>query len=151
LSWGPFWKKRTHNKSLSGIFVKLTALTKGVIFPTFPNMVWQGVVSRSILGKANPRQKLTRNLCKIDGPDKGHHFSNFAEHGLARGCLGEHFGKSDPHGKSLSGIFVKLMALTRGIIFPTFPNMVWQGVVLGSILEKVKPRQPTAKACQESL
>ena len=33
------------------------------------------------------------------------------------------------------------MALTKGIIFPTLPNMVWQGVVLGSILEKAKPRE----------
>ena len=57
-------------------------------------MVWQGVVLGSILKKVGPRQKLIRNLCKIDGPAKGHHFSNFSQHGLARGGLGEHFEKS---------------------------------------------------------
>ena len=43
--------------------------------------------------------------------------------------------------KILSGFLIKSMASTRGIIFPTFPNMVWEGVVLWTISEKVKPRE----------
>ena len=128
-------------KILSGILVKLTASTRGIIFPTFPNMVWQGIVLGSILEKASPRQKLNRNLREIDGPDKGHHFSNFSQHGLARGCLGEHFGKSQAKRNTLSGICEFVMVLARIIIFPTFPNMVWEGTVLGTILEKVKPKE----------
>jgi len=74
-------------------------------------------------------------------PCQGALVFNFSQHGLARGGLGEHFEKKLGQGKSLSGIFVKLMALPRGIIFPTFPNMVWQGVVLGTIFGKVLPRR----------
>ena len=33
------------------------------------------------------------------------------------------------------------MVLARIIIFPIVPNMVWEGIVLGTILEKVKPRE----------
>jgi hypothetical protein len=86
-------------KILSGFLVKLTASTRGINFPTFPNMVWQGIVLGSILEKANPRQKLNRNLRENAGPDKGHHFSNFSQHGLAKSCLGERFGKSEPTAK----------------------------------------------------
>ena len=95
-----FGKSEAKRKTLSGICGFVMVLARLTIPPTFPNMVWQGVVLGSILEKANPRQKLIRNLCKTDGPDKGHHFSNFAEHGLARGCLGEHFGKSEAKGKA---------------------------------------------------
>jgi hypothetical protein len=35
------------------------------------------------------------NLGKIGGLVRGHQFSNFSQHGLARGGLGEHFGKSE--------------------------------------------------------
>jgi hypothetical protein len=38
--------------------------------------------------------------------------------------------------------------LVRGHQFPIFPNMVWQGVVLGSILKKSWAK---AKAYQEPL
>ena len=76
-----------------------------------------------------------------DGPGKGHHSFNFSQHGLARDCLGDHFGKSEAKRKTLSGICGIVMVLARLTILPTFPNMVWQGVVLGSILEKVKPRE----------
>ena len=34
------------------------------------------------------------NLGKIGGLVKGHQFSNFSQHGLARGGLGEHSEKS---------------------------------------------------------
>jgi hypothetical protein len=81
---------------------KLVALSGGISFPTFPNMVWQGVVLGSILKKVGPKRKLIRNLCEIDGFAKGHHFSNFSQHGLARGGLGGHFGKSDANEKTLT-------------------------------------------------
>ena len=168
-------------------------LARVIIFQLFPTWSGKGLSLGPFRKKWSQEKNLIRNMWICDGPGKARHSSNFSQHGLARGCLGDHFGKSEPttkayqeslwnwrpwqrasfsqlfptwfgkglspgafwkkrtHGKSLSGIFVKLMALTRGIIFPTFPNMVWQGVVLGSILEKVKPRQPTAKAYQESL
>ena len=76
-----------------------------------------------------------------DGPGKAHHSSNFSQHGLARGCLGEHFGKSEAKRNTLSGICEFVMVLAKIIIFQTFPNMVWEGIVLGTILEKVKPRE----------
>ena len=76
-----------------------------------------------------------------DGPGKGHHSFNFSQHGLARDCLGDHFGKSEAKRKTLSGICGFVMVLARIMVSPTFPNMVWQGVVLGSILEKVNPRE----------
>ena len=71
-------------------------LVRGHQFPIFPNMVWQGVVLGSILKKVGPKQKLIRNLYKIDGFAKRHHFSNFSQHGLARGGLGGNFGKGMP-------------------------------------------------------
>ena len=33
------------------------------------------------------------------------------------------------------------MVLTRIIIFQIVPNMVWEGIALETILEKVKPRE----------
>ena len=33
------------------------------------------------------------------------------------------------------------MVLARAFIFQIVPNMVWEGIVLGTILEKVKPRE----------
>jgi hypothetical protein len=89
-------------KILSGFLVKLTASTRGINFPTFPNMVWQGIVLGSILEKANPRQKLNRNLRENAGPDKGHRFPKFSQHGLTRGGLGGHFWKSDAKEKTLT-------------------------------------------------
>ena len=76
-----------------------------------------------------------------DGPGKGHHFSNLSQHGLGRDCLGDHFGKSEAKTKTLSGICGFVMVLARLIILPTFPNTVWAWIVLGTILEKVKPRE----------
>ena len=76
-----------------------------------------------------------------DGPGKGHHFSNFSQHGLVRDCLGDHFGKSVAKRKTLSGICGFVMVPARVIILSTFPNMVWPGIVLGTILGKVKPRE----------
>ena len=76
-----------------------------------------------------------------DGPGKGHHFPNFSQHGLVRDCLGDHFGKSEAKRKTLSGICGFVMVLARVFIFPTCPNMVWEGIVLGTILEKAKPRE----------
>ena len=76
-----------------------------------------------------------------DGPGKGHHFPNFSQHGLVRDCRWGHFEKSEAKRKTLSGIREFVMVLARLTIPPTFPNMVWQGVVLGSILEKATPRQ----------
>jgi hypothetical protein len=81
---------------------KLVALSGGISFQTFPNMVWQGVAFGSILRKVGPRRKLVRNLCKIAGPAKGHHFSNFSQHGLTRGGLGAIFLESDAKGKTLT-------------------------------------------------
>ena len=65
-------------------------------------MVWQGVVLGSILEKVGPRQKLVRNLYKIAGPAEGHRFLKFSQHGLTRGGLGGHFGKSDANEKTLT-------------------------------------------------
>jgi len=98
--WGHFEKSEAKRKTLSGICGFVMVLARLTIPPTFPNMVWQGVVLGTILEKANPQQKLIRNLCEIDGPDKGRHFPNFSQHGLARGCLPEHFGKSEPTAKA---------------------------------------------------
>jgi hypothetical protein len=81
---------------------KIGGLVRGHQFSTFPNMVWQGVVFGSILGKVGPSQKLIRHLCKIDGPAKGHHFTNFSQHGLARDGLGANFWKSDAKEKTLT-------------------------------------------------
>jgi hypothetical protein len=55
---------------------------------------------------------------------------------LAGGGLGGHFWKSDANEKTLTWILGKLVALLGGISFPTFPNMAWQGIVLGIIFEK---------------
>ena len=77
----------------------------------------------------------------FDGPGQGLHFSNFSKHGLGRDCLGDHVGKSEAKRKTLSGICGFVMVLARIIIFPIVPNMVWEGIVLGTILEKVKPRE----------
>ena len=76
-----------------------------------------------------------------DGPGKAHHSSKFSQHGLGRDCLGDHFGKSVTERQTLSGICGLVMVLTRIIIFPTVPNMVWEGIALGTILEKVQPRE----------
>ena len=76
-----------------------------------------------------------------DGPDKDYHFSNCSKHGLGRDCLGDHFGKSEAKRETLSGICGFVMVLTRIIIFQIVPNMVWEGIALGTILEKVKPRE----------
>jgi len=65
-------------------------------------MVWQGVVLWSSLEKVGPRQKLIRNLCKIDGPAKGHQFFNLSQHCLTRGGLGAIFWESDAKGKTLT-------------------------------------------------
>jgi len=35
----------------------------------------------------------------------------------------------------------KINGFVKGHQFPSFPNMAWQGVVLGSILKKVGPTQ----------
>jgi hypothetical protein len=40
------------------------------------------------------------NLGKIGGLVKGHQFSNFPQHGLARGGLGEHIEKSEAKAKA---------------------------------------------------
>jgi hypothetical protein len=40
------------------------------------------------------------NLGKIGGIVRGHQFSNFSQHGLARGGLGEHFKKSGAKAKA---------------------------------------------------
>ena len=71
-----------------------------------------------------------------DGPGKGHHFSNFSQHGLVRDCLGYHFRKSEAERKTLSGICGFVIVLARLTILPIFPNMVWEGIVLGAIWKK---------------
>ena len=76
-----------------------------------------------------------------DGPGKEHHFANFSQHGLGRGCLVDHFGKSEAKGKTSLGICGFVMVLARVIILPTFPNAVWEGIDLGTILEKWKPKE----------
>ena len=76
-----------------------------------------------------------------NGPCKGHHFSNFSQHDLVRNVLGTILEKSEAKRKTLSGICGFVMVLARIIIFPIVPNMVWEGIVLGTILEKVKPRE----------
>ena len=76
-----------------------------------------------------------------DGPGRGHHFSNLSQHGLGRDCLGDHFGKSVAERQTLSGICGLVMVLTRIIIFQIVPSMVWKGIVLGTIFEKVKPSE----------
>ena len=60
---------------------------------------------------------------------------------MVRDCLGDHFGKSEAKRKTLSGICGFVMVLARVIILPTCPNMVWEGIVFGTILGKVKPRE----------
>ena len=82
-------------------------------------------------------------MWKIDGPDRGHHFPNCYQHGLARDCLGDHFEKSEARKKTLSGICGKVMVLIGAIIPPTLTNVVWQGIFLGTIFEKMRPwRKP---------
>ena len=76
-----------------------------------------------------------------NGPGKGHHFANFSQHDLVRIVLGTILEKSEANRKTLSGICGFGMVLARIIIFPIVPNMVWEGIVLGTILEKVKPRE----------
>ena len=74
-----------------------------------------------------------------DGPGKGYHFSNFSRHGLGRDCLEAHFEKNAAKRKTLSGICGFVMVLSRVVILQICPNMVWEGIDLGTILEKVKP------------
>ena len=69
---------------------------------------------------------------KSDGPDGGHHFLNFHKHCQARDCLGDHFGKNEAREKTLSGICGQV---TGTIIFLTFANMVWEGIVFGTIFK----------------
>ena len=112
---------------------------------TRTNIVWEGIALGIILERIAPKRKAQKTLPRIygfcGGPGKDHHFSNFSQHGLGRNCLGDHFGKSEAKRKTLSGICGFVMVLARIMVSPTFPNMVWQGVVLGSILEKAKPRE----------
>jgi len=61
---------------------------------------------------------------------------------LTGGGLGGHFWKSDADEETLTWILGKLVALSGGISFPTFPNMAWQGVVLG-VIEKNKSQEKT--------
>ena len=75
------------------------------------------------------------------GPVKGHHSFNFSQHGLGSDCLGAHFEKCEAKRKTLSGICGFVMVLTRIIIFQIVPNMVWEGIALGTNLGKVKPRE----------
>jgi hypothetical protein len=81
---------------------KNNGLVRGHQFSFFPNMVWQGVVLGSILKNVGPKQKLITNVCKTDGLAKAHHFLNFSQHGLARGCLGGNFKKSHAKEKTLT-------------------------------------------------
>ena len=76
-----------------------------------------------------------------DGPGKDHDFPIHAQHGLGMDGLGHHFEKSEAKGKTLSGICGFVMVLARIIIFPIVPNMVWEGIDLGTILEKGKPKE----------
>ena len=70
-------------------------LIGAIIFSTFTNMVWQGVVLGNIFAKVRPRENQFRKKWKSNGPDRGNHFFNFYQHGLARDCLGNHFRKSE--------------------------------------------------------
>ena len=94
-------------------------------------------------GRVKPRKKLIRNFRENDGSDKRHHFANFSQHGLAMNCLWGHFEKSEAKRETLSGICGFVLVLARLTILPNFPDMVWEGIVLVTILEKVKPREKT--------
>ena len=43
------------------------------------------------------------------------------------------------------------MVLAKIIIFQTFPNMVWEGIVLGTILEKSEAKRKTLSGIRESV
>ena len=77
----------------------------------------------------------------FDGPGKGLHFSNFSKHGLGRDGLWGHFEKEEAKRKTLSGVFGFVMVLARVIIFQFFSQHDLVRNLLGTILEKVKPRE----------
>ena len=91
--------------------------------------------------RGSQEKNLIRSMLICDGLGKGHHFSIFFPTWSGKECLGDHFGKSEAKRKALSGICGFVMVLARIIIFPIVPNMVWEGIVLGTILEKVRPRE----------
>ena len=77
----------------------------------------------------------------FDGPGKGLHFSNFSKHGLGRDGLWGHFEKEEAKRKTLSGVCGFVMVLARVIIFAIFSQHDLVRNLLGTILEKVKPRE----------
>ena len=83
------------------------------------------------------------------GPDGGHHFRNFYKHCSTRDCLWDHFEKSEASGETLSGISGKVMVLIRVITFSTFINMVWQVIVFGTFLVKVKSITNLSRICRK--
>ena len=53
-------------------------LIGAIIFSTSTSMVWQGIVSGTILEKKmKPRKYLIMNMWKSHGPARGHHLPNF--------------------------------------------------------------------------
>ena len=116
-------------------------LARVIIFQVFPTWSGKGLSRGTFWKKWSQEKHLIRYMWLCDGPGKGHHFSNLSQHGLGRGCLGDQFAKNEAKRKTWSGIYSFLMVPARVIIFPTFPNMVWEGIVLGTILEEMKPRE----------
>ena len=53
-------------------------LTRAIASQTFANVVWQGIVLGTILGKMRPRKNLIRNMLKSDGTDRGYVRATFA-------------------------------------------------------------------------
>ena len=70
-------------------------LIGATIFQIFTNMVGQGIVFGTISGKVRTWKNLIRNMWQSDGPDRGHHFPNIHQHGLAGNCIGDHFGTTE--------------------------------------------------------
>ena len=135
------WRIYGKAKSLAGICGLVMVLARVFIFQTFPNMVWEGMVFGAISKKRKPREKPYQEYVDLWWSWQGSSFFNFFPTWSGKESLGDHFGKSEAKRKALSGICGFVMVLARIIIFPIVPNMVWEGIVLGTILEKVKPRE----------
>jgi len=99
-------------------------------------MVWQGVVLGGILEKVKPRQKLIRNLCKIDGLAKGHHFPTFANmvwQGVVSGTI---LGKVMPRRKPQREPLDNRWPCQGASVFQFFPTWSGKGWSWGAFCKK---------------
>ena len=80
------------------------------------------------------------------GPDNGNHFLNFGQHGLARGCLGNRFWKSEAREETLPGRCAKVMVLIWG---HHLPNFYQRGLARDCLGDHFWKNEPNEKPYQE--